>query len=309
MKHLSLLSVLLISSSMVYAEWITKGTDYKGDCLEMICEHGCVENSDTLKGRCCPQPVEGTNCVSDTVDEYNCKRKKKICVTGQYCNTTSKTCQPIPTCPVCQKFDMNKGQCVADTSKNNQAVSSCGKCNNGSVITDATKETVCKTCNTSNWTLTNKANGTQVQDVCHMCKDGNIVLKDEEKNIPCDGLCCSKNQICNKGKCETPVPKISHWTFCGYPGWGIWEIHSGGPYSVDLVLKGELYYVDDILYVYVDGKQKFTHSSYNYGCLDSKCAKHWSVDIPKGAKWSVKLYNGGKNLACAPGKTWLELPK
>ena len=44
MKHLSLLSALLISSSLVYAGWITKGLEYKGDCLEMICEFGCVEN-------------------------------------------------------------------------------------------------------------------------------------------------------------------------------------------------------------------------------------------------------------------------
>jgi hypothetical protein len=157
--------------------------------------------------------------------------------------------------------------------------------------------------------VTNKTNSTQAQDVWHICNDGNVVLKDKEKTIICDTQCCTKNQTCNNGKCVTPVPKISHWNFCGYPGWGIWEIHSGGPYAVDLVLKGELYYVDDILYVYVDGKQKFTYSSYNYACSDSKCAKHWSVDIPKGSKWSVQLYNGGKNLACAPGKTWLELPK
>ena len=262
MKHLSLLSALLISSSMVYAGWITKGTDYKGDCLEMMCD--CVKD-DERNGYCCP---DGTafNGKGDAHIEYT---PCKCLEANTYYNTTSKKCSEKPTCNPCQKLDVAIGTCVADTSKNNR----------------------------------------QIQDACHVCQNGNVVLKDEEKNIPCDSLCCSKNQTCNKGKCETPVPQISHWTFCGYPGWGIWEIHSGGPYSVDLVLKGELYYADDILYVYVDGKQKFTHSSYNYGCLDSKCAKHWSVDIPKGAKWSVKLYNGGENLACAPGKTWLELPK
>jgi hypothetical protein len=114
---------------------------------------------------------------------------QQCCSSNQYCNKNTKTCQPIPTCGTCQKFDMNKGQCVADTSKNNQAVGTCGKCNNGSVITDTTKVTPCKTCNTTNWTLTNKVNETQVQDVCHMCKDGNVVLKDSAKQFISNNTC------------------------------------------------------------------------------------------------------------------------
>ena len=48
MKHLSLLTTLLLTSSMVYAGW-TRYLDGgeqtpKGDCLEMICEYGCVED-------------------------------------------------------------------------------------------------------------------------------------------------------------------------------------------------------------------------------------------------------------------------
>ena len=44
MKYLSLLTTLLLTSSIVYAGWITKGTDYKGDCLEIMCD--CVEDND-----------------------------------------------------------------------------------------------------------------------------------------------------------------------------------------------------------------------------------------------------------------------
>ena len=59
MKHLSLLTALLLSSSMVYAGWITKGTDYKGDCLEMMCD--CVEDSETRDGYCCPDGTAFAN--------------------------------------------------------------------------------------------------------------------------------------------------------------------------------------------------------------------------------------------------------
>ena len=58
MKNLSLLLILLLSSSVVYADW-TKYVDRdpsnlpEGACLEMICDYGCVENNETLEGKCC----------------------------------------------------------------------------------------------------------------------------------------------------------------------------------------------------------------------------------------------------------------
>ena len=80
MKNLSLLTALMLSSSMVYAGWTRYEFDpatgvYKTapkySCLEMICEHDCVENDDG-QGECCPAPVEGTNCISDTKNEKGC---------------------------------------------------------------------------------------------------------------------------------------------------------------------------------------------------------------------------------------------
>jgi hypothetical protein len=121
MKHLSLLSVLLISSSIVYADWTYYPPDIKtpkASCLEMICEYGCVENNKTGEGRCCPEPVEGENCVSDIYENSCLKEKRKTCSLGQYCNPTTKKCQDIPACNSCQKFDANTGQFMfADTTK------------------------------------------------------------------------------------------------------------------------------------------------------------------------------------------------
>jgi hypothetical protein len=212
-------------------------TTPEGRCMEAYCENGCVENSETLAGECCPEPGEGTNCVSDTINEKGCKTlKKKTCGTGQYCDKTSKTCQAIPTCSTCQKFDMNKGQCVADTSKNNQAVGACakchngtvtnksngtlvgtcGKCNNGAIITDTTKVTDCKTCNTTNWTLTNKTNGTLV-DACRKCQNGAVDWINPAKQFISNNTCvqCLANYGTGKsGACTTEAKPLCQNNVC-----------------------------------------------------------------------------------------------
>ena len=173
MKHLSLLTALMLSSSMVYAGWTRYEFDpatgvYKTapkySCLEMICEHDCVENDDG-QGECCPESVEGENCVKDTTDDKNCVLKKKTCASNQYCNKDSEKCELILTCPDCQKLDVATSTCVPDTAMNNQ----------------------------------------QVQDVCHMCQNGKVVLKDENKKIVYNNQCvecladtdCSGNNICD----------------------------------------------------------------------------------------------------------------
>jgi hypothetical protein len=237
MKKISLLSTLLLTSSMLYAGWIryefdsttgvyTSVPEYS--CLEMMCEHDCVENTETGEGECCPALVEGRNCVSDTRNEKGCILSlKKTCPPNQYCNKSTQTCQLIPSCNPCQKFDKGKGQCVTDTSKNNQAVGACGKCNNGSVITDTTKVNPCKTCNTSNWTLTNKTNGTQAQDVCHICQNGNVVLKDSAKQFISNNTCvecltdygtgesgaCTTTQkpLCKNNTCQECPAEKPYW--------------------------------------------------------------------------------------------------
>ena len=55
-------------STIVYAEWVKFTGKYEpgkaipnGDCLEMMCEHGCVEN-DSYEGWCCSAGNMGDKC-------------------------------------------------------------------------------------------------------------------------------------------------------------------------------------------------------------------------------------------------------
>lgn len=97
MKHLSLLTALMLSSSMVYAGWTRYEFDpatgvYKTapkySCLEMICEHDCVENSETGEGECCPVPIL-TSCQAEQLDEFGC-----------------------PLCKCLDGFELWQGKCI-----------------------------------------------------------------------------------------------------------------------------------------------------------------------------------------------------
>ena len=46
----------------------------QGDCLEMACEHGCVENSEG-DGRCCEHPKDGEDCRADVYKDGIINRK------------------------------------------------------------------------------------------------------------------------------------------------------------------------------------------------------------------------------------------
>ncbi len=170
MKKISLLTALMLSSSMVYAGWnryefdSTKGgykTPPEYSCLEMFCEHDCVENTETGEGECCPAPVEGTSCVSDTKNEKGCILSlKKTCPSNQYCNKNTEKCEHVPSCPDCQDFDRDLGKCVSV----NGTFDACYNCVNGEKqLKDPTKRFV-------------------YNDICVEC------LKDTD---------CYDNKICN----------------------------------------------------------------------------------------------------------------
>ncbi|MBO7483736.1 MAG: hypothetical protein J6T55_01265, partial [Alphaproteobacteria bacterium] len=159
-------------------------------------------------------------------------------------------------------------------------------------------------CQTEEYPVCNTNTGT-----CEACS-GTTPYWNGTTCVECtDDSHCADNPdgktMCDANLCTQPIPEVNHWTFCGYPGFGVWTVASGGPYDADYLLEGFLYYADDGITVYVDNVAKFSHTSYNFACSSDSCAKYWSVVVPKGKKWHVTLYNGGKNLGCAPGRTWL----
>ncbi len=82
MKHLSLLSALMLTSSLVCAGWTRYldggGTIPKGDCLEMFCEYGCMED-DSGNGQCCPSDgSKGSNCNLN-----ECCQEGLVCQNGK----------------------------------------------------------------------------------------------------------------------------------------------------------------------------------------------------------------------------------
>ena len=98
MKHLSLLTVLMLSSSMVYAGWVAY--DYnpetstytsvpQSSCLEMWCEPGCVEDATTATGdaHCCPSGTNTANIGGEHPQYPLCK-----CPENQTWDTVTNSC-------------------------------------------------------------------------------------------------------------------------------------------------------------------------------------------------------------------------
>ena len=155
MKKTPLLFSLLLSSSLVYAGWTTKGTDYKGDCLEMICEHGCVEDSEG-EGNCCPNGTAFTN-TGDSHPTYTpCKCPENQswdttlsqcvecltdanCDEGVSCNILTKVCCPAET-PKWDSVQQKCVECLSDYGSGEQ-----NACSEEKPICD-TSDYICKSC-------------------------------------------------------------------------------------------------------------------------------------------------------------------
>ena len=98
MKKLSLLTALLLSSSMVCAEWTaysynaeqkTYNSIPTSSCLEMICEHGCVEDSNTGNAYCCPTGTNPLNIGGEHPDYPLCKCPENQVWNGSACEIHS----------------------------------------------------------------------------------------------------------------------------------------------------------------------------------------------------------------------------
>ena len=138
MKHLSLLTTLLLTSSMVYAGWISKGFEYKGDCLEMMCD--CVED-DNGNGYCCPDGTAFVNTGNSHPSYTPCKCPKNLswdstlsqcveCLTDKDCKS-NKICGADKKC-MCpdNKSIWDGAKCVQCTSSD-QCSGECPVCMEG----------------------------------------------------------------------------------------------------------------------------------------------------------------------------------
>ncbi len=146
MKHLSLLTALMLTSSMAYAGWLAY--DYnpeistytsvpKSSCLEKLCERGCVEDASTGDAHCCPSGTNTTylggvhpqyplcncpkdqawndalsrcvECLSDygSADQNACTPEKPIC---DMTDNTCKGCAELE--PLKPYWDENTKMCV-----------------------------------------------------------------------------------------------------------------------------------------------------------------------------------------------------
>ena len=154
LKHLSLLTTLLLTSSMVYAGWITTGIDYKGDCLEMMCD--CVEDSETRDGYCCPEGTSFANTGNPHPTYTPCKCPENLswdnalsqcvecltdtnCDEGVSCNILTKVCCPAET-PKWDSVQQKCVECLSDYGSGEQ-----NACSEEKPICDRS-DYICKSC-------------------------------------------------------------------------------------------------------------------------------------------------------------------
>lgn len=62
-----------------------------GDCKDMNCPNGCVEDRNGAHGHCCPTPT-ATDCRSNVYSEGCLSRIKVDCLPNQFCNE-KRVCQ------------------------------------------------------------------------------------------------------------------------------------------------------------------------------------------------------------------------
>lgn len=170
------MTVLLLSSSMVCAEWITTGKDYKGDCREMMCD--CVED-EAGNGYCCPsgtslvntgnshttytpckcpenQTWDGEKCIGQTICTTLYSNKNKAKENGTCCEPEQKLVQLTANtlfngyneaqerygcCPTDRFYTNTEGQ--TGCCKTDQRALAVGCCNIDKIYTEGEEEKCC----------------------------------------------------------------------------------------------------------------------------------------------------------------------
>ena len=199
---ISLSTVALLGvSTVAYGGWmwynfdsnkkpISRPIEGKGpesDCLEMICEHGCVEK-DSDFGYCCPSAgAIGDSCRVASGEDVGVCCQSGRCEDGE--------CKPS-TCTF-NKKTYDDGASVPDAN-------GCGVCHNG--VVEPKEEEDCRICKMTNWRWQNVTNFTKKND-----EDGTCCVNGKRQNhaslcpAPCDldGAKYESGQAIGQcGKCQ-----------------------------------------------------------------------------------------------------------
>ena len=111
-----------------------------------------------------------------------------------------------------------------------------GKChgrNNGCMACDEYK---------GEWVVDEAKDGTQIQDICHQCSNGNIVAKEKGKVVPCGNKCCTMFETCDAEEgCVTRCPADSSYNNFSGDQIGNSDCYCNAGYRVDAFQTGCIY--------------------------------------------------------------------
>ena len=270
MKHLSLLTTLLLTSSMVYAGWITKGTDYKGDCLEMMCD--CVED-DNGNGYCCPEGTSFTNTGNPHPTYTPCK------------------------CPENLSWDSVSSKCVECLTDHQKGEGACPTPQKPLCINN-----VCQTCPKETPVWDTKT--IQCVDKCfsksdcpsgHYCSNGECLACPQRVEIPTYQGCksTSDNRLCVIGTRigSTSYKKNKQWV---NPYQCTYNVYFSG--TLDTKAKSKAHNK-----VYINGGHALGYDSRKYTYSDSYIGQ-----LAPGGGVEVEIYNNSGR-PCSSLSAWMTL--
>ncbi len=174
---------------------------YEGQC------HNCPKNQvEDRLGNCCEEIKECGLCPPGCPsDKPNC-RENKLCVECNHDNDCIKThCGGnIASC-----FPGSLQYCVDNQCKPCKHIGDpCGTTSGGgfSLLCNENYDCSCPKCQKlqgGDCIADSTKNGQSVQDACHVCQNGHIVLKNDTKTIPCSDNCCQTGtEQCWHGECK-----------------------------------------------------------------------------------------------------------
>jgi hypothetical protein len=273
MKHLSLLTTLLISSSMVYGGWIATGTDYKGDCLEMMCD--CVEDSETRDGYCCPNGTSFTNTGNSHPTYTPCKCPENL----SWDNTLSQ-------CVECLT-DYQKGEGACLTKQKPLCINNiCQACPLDKIYWHPDKK-ICASCLANYGIKTEGACPNKDKPLC----DSNFVCQPCPSNKPYfyNGQCYDCKSL------PTNQLKVTPTNIVGAAAWGTYTVLDWTTFPVDATLKISSTCIDDYLMLYLNNDERNAKKiwyAYNVYCFNVT-PRQDSYKIPANTPFKLKAHDAG----------------